>query len=266
MPPRGAGRALSRRASDDRVARAAAPPQRRRRAAKAAAAAPPALHGLPHELVVLIAGHLSGWELSRCVNVCHAWRGALLGAAAAPLWRAALLRDFADGAPGEALALQGALVRTDCLRQFATVPAALRLGGVNRGFKRTAPALRGMHNERGVTGVPRALAAAAGPAPREPRAWACVRIVERVAWRHRLKGDSPPHLQGPLHQGRVAAPQMARAHAALRAWIYGGGAGVLRADKKRGRRGCWQRRAPGAAGAATRHAKADRARGSGINP
>ena len=65
-----------------------------------AAATAPAEGGLvtlPAEVLLLVAKHLGGWELSLSVCVCREWRHVLTREGA--LWRAALEREFCDGEP-----------------------------------------------------------------------------------------------------------------------------------------------------------------------
>lgn len=68
--------------------------------AKAIAAATPGAVGfaeVPLEVLIMVARHLGGWELSRAVCVCREWCAALCGQG--ELWRAALERDFRESTP-----------------------------------------------------------------------------------------------------------------------------------------------------------------------
>ena len=55
------------------------------------------LADVPVEVLLLVARHLGGWELSTAVCVCRQWRAALCGQG--ELWRAALERDFRESTP-----------------------------------------------------------------------------------------------------------------------------------------------------------------------
>jgi hypothetical protein len=163
-------------------------------------AAPAPAQQLLFELVVLIAAaaRLSGWELSRLVGVCRTWRAALTSASA--LWRDAIARDFADGAPAQRLV---ATLAPRLLHSLRAVPSLLRTGSSSYGYYYAAEslrccdtALRGTRARRDFRKVTRSggpvadpFLAAAVPAPATGvREWATVRVVERQAWRHWLGG------------------------------------------------------------------------------
>jgi hypothetical protein len=140
-------------------------------AAAAAAASTPTLLALPDELLRRVASFLSGWELSRCVNVCTAWRHTLTQDAA--LWRDALRRDFADGTPASLLASLRCLVEPDVMASFRTWPDA-------EDEEQDAAALASMMllaQYRDAGGPPALRVVHA--VDTEPHTWRAVRVLER---------------------------------------------------------------------------------------
>jgi hypothetical protein len=199
----------------------AVPPPRRAASRRARAkAAPLSPAALPPDVLSLICSRLSGWELSRCVNVCKSWRAALIADPA--LWRAALSRDFADGTRALALARTRTLVPAHQLRMLRAVPSRLRRGASTAaaGFE-GMPALQGfakLRNHGSPAGLPPSLAAPDAAAPSDssaPRAWGAVRAVERVTWRYDVRPGAPL-IDG--QQQPLPRAHMLRAHAALWAW------------------------------------------------
>jgi hypothetical protein len=191
---------------------------------------------LPDDVLLAIAARLSGWELSRCVNVCRAWRAWLTGSVASALWIAATRRDFADGASAWLLARCGTLLTPPgALAAFRAATALLRASAPRARASRAARAtareratdgVRAAHNARGADGTPRRLALANSFAALydpttvdtyPPRlAWRAVRVAERITWRHNL--SPPSSSSSSLAAGLVPTARVARAHGALRAW------------------------------------------------
>ena len=92
--------------------------------AAATAATPPC--DVPDDVLPRIFQHLNGWQLSRCVLVCKAWRALLCGTE--EYWRKALVADFVDAARACARAESGTLANPKHLTRFWRVAPALRQG------------------------------------------------------------------------------------------------------------------------------------------
>jgi hypothetical protein len=159
-----------------------------------AAAAQPSLAVVPDDVLLLVVAHLSGWELSRCVNVCASWRRALTRAA--PLWRAALLRDFADATLPRELVASKQMLPEHVLGDF-----------YEPNWYPHERVCRRLHRERAAGGGPAALRAAqaaaaaappAAPAQPPPAAWAFVSVAERWVEPKRRQA-SIVELRGWLH-------------------------------------------------------------------
>jgi hypothetical protein len=193
-------------------------------AAAAAAATPSPALALPDELLRRVASFLSGWELSRCVNVCTTWRQALTQDAA--LWRAALQRDFADGTPARVLAAARSLVEPAVIASFRSWPAA-----EEQEEEAALATVMLLAAYRDAGGPPALLAAhaAVADAAAEPHAWRAVRVLERwptltecspvypdlTAWWDNLSRPyDVVHVSQPLGSGRATAgrPRRVRLH------------------------------------------------------
>jgi hypothetical protein len=213
------------------------------------------LSALPADVLLLVARHWGGWELSLAACVCAAWRRALCGAA--PLWRAALERDFADGNAALAIPAGGRSLRvalrddlrlddTNVARALEWVRCPLRKrswvhggGSVRResaeededeDFQqrswRLFPSAWARHRAAG--GPPQLLAAqaAARAAGVTPHQWRAVRVVERptrwpdaralMAWADDVcKPYAMQWLPHPARQALASAPRRVRLLAPL---------------------------------------------------
>ena len=81
---------------------------------------------LPHDVLLLIFDHLNGWQLTRCVSVCKAWRALLCGTE--ECWRKALAADFVDGERAHDLAANWSLFQPQHVWRYRRVPSAMRRG------------------------------------------------------------------------------------------------------------------------------------------